>query len=301
MDRLKSILHGSPLIIAAAYLIVGLIWIQFSDQWVLTMFDDPAKLTVAQTWKGWFFVGASSLFVFLLVLSSNRVISGVVEDLEANLQSTLSDKDVFLSEIHHRVRNNLALISALFELQSGYLEDPRLKKVLENSRMRLKCLAMIHESFSDGENSSSIDFGHYLEDLVQFIRNTLSERVPEVKIESDIPTLWVNINQAVPCGLIVNELLSNCYIHAFKPGEKGRIFVQLSESEQGKVRLIIQDNGSGFPDSVDPSLPGSLGFTIVKALVSQIKADLQVESEVGTRFSITFDKQHIKGPSSRMV
>lgn len=223
-----------------------------------------------------------------------------IKETEKKLIESLREKEVLLSEVHHRVKNNLALISALFDLQSSHTNNRQVQQILEDTRMRIKCLAMVYETFSGSEKSANVKFGEYLHQLINYISETL-DPPHRIRVKKEITMVRLNINQAVPSGLICNELLTNAYLHAFKDIERPVIDICLTEKDE-QITLRITDNGTGLPESTYTEDPSTLGFTIVNSLVSQLDAELQItNSHSGTCFIITFYKLQIKGPSSSIT
>ncbi|MEQ8523753.1 PAS domain S-box protein [Gracilimonas sp.] len=425
MDRIKTILKNSPFIIALVYILIGAVWIQYSDQSVLAYFDDPKMITWVQSLKGWFFVLVSGVMVYALVWKNNSLLSeafdklsksrdefkatfeyapvgiahhkpnenwiqvnqtlcdmlgytreelltlnfedfihpkdltkgrtldqeladqkhpffkiqkryrrkdgtyfpGLVsksavfngeekpaylvvmlEDIteqkeaEKALKKSLKAKETLLAEIHHRVRNNLALISALFDLQAMCTKNENVHAILHDSKMRLKCLALVHESYADAEKTSHINFGDYLNQLVEFVYDTFKKEQGKnkIKLKADLPDLNLNINQAVPAGLLCNELLLNAYLNSFDDITEPIIEVGI-EQEGEQVILTISDNGEKSSADYNLEKPESLGMLLVKTLTAQLNGTLSAtEQDKKTSFELRFQKRDAKGPSSAL-
>lgn len=202
------------------------------------------------------------------------------------LKQSLIEKDVLLAEIHHRVKNNMAVVSGLLNLQEGYLPDGSSKDLFIESQNRIKTMALIHEKLYQSEDFTNIGFDGYIQDLIQTIEYSYSSLSNRISVQTEIFHAFLNLNIAVPCALILNELLSNAYKHAFKEEENGLIIISfLKEGDQ--FSLIVKDNGRGIDVGILKS-SHSLGFTLVRALVKQIKADITIESNRGTTISILF-------------
>ncbi|MDX1671401.1 MAG: PAS domain S-box protein [Balneolaceae bacterium] len=218
---------------------------------------------------------------------------------EEELKQSLKEKEVLLQEIHHRVKNNLAVVSGLLQMQRFELDDESISKVLLNSEMRIKSMALIHEKLYQSDSLSEIDLNYYIEDLASSIEESVNFR-DNIRIEFDCQPIRLNVNQAVPCSLILNELISNAVEHAFPDNSGGLIKVKLSR-EGEEVKATVEDNGTGMPDVFFEEAKHSMGYTIIETLVRQLNADLDIKNDSGTKVSFTFKKQSVKGSSSRLV
>lgn len=222
-------------------------------------------------------------------------------ETERKLKKSLREKDVLLSEIHHRVKNNMALIYALFELQSNYSKDHRVQDIMDDCKLRIKSLSMIFEAYSGSEETARIDIGGYLNDLVLLISRTFHTNHKGVRFVTSTPKMTLSINQAIPFGLICNELLVNACKHAFDTKGDNRIEVHLEETENEEIRLLIADNGKGLPEGLDRKSSDTLGFTIVRCQVAQLKGNLNLCDGNGSRFELRFKKGVHRGPNSTML
>ncbi len=206
---------------------------------------------------------------------------------EERLRISLREKEILFREIHHRVKNNLQVISSLLDLQAGASENPEIIKVLRISGQRVKTMAMIHQKLYDRGDPARIMVNDYVEDLVHAI---VEANRPDgsVAVQCDVPAISLSINEAVPCGLILNELLSNCLEHAFAKGQKGNIKITIRPSRERTLSLLVEDDGVGLPEGVDIDKPASLGLTIVRTLVAQLGGMMEIQRGAGTRFHIVF-------------
>jgi PAS domain S-box-containing protein len=218
---------------------------------------------------------------------------------EHELEESVEEKKVLLQEIHHRVKNNLAVISGLLQIQQFDSENKELNKILGNSISRIKSMALIHEKLYRSESLSHLNFREYIEDLVSSIEKSynLGENI-DIHIDCDNTVL--NVNQAVPCALILNEVISNAMEHAFPEKRKGTIWVSFKEHGD-KIHASIKDNGVGIPDSVLKGEKMNMGFTIIQTLMRQLNAAKEFKNEDGTELNFTFDRQNISGAHSRFV
>jgi two-component sensor histidine kinase len=200
----------------------------------------------------------------------------------------LEEKEVLLKEIHHRVKNNLQVISSLLALQSEALADPRARDLLADSQNRVRAMAMIHEKLYQSPDLARVQFDEYVSSLAASLvrSHAHTDGAPELRTELDPVSL--SINAAVPCGLILNELVSNALKHAFRDGRRGWIQVRLKIEPRG-YSLTVADNGTGLPLGVDGGPSGSLGLQLVDMLARQLKATLTVGSVEGASFKLDFN------------
>ncbi|MCG8374782.1 MAG: ATP-binding protein, partial [Balneolales bacterium] len=218
------------------------------------------------------------------------------------LQQSVHEKEILVSEIHHRVKNNLAVISGLLELSKFQDSvDDTVRKIFDDNIMRIKSISLVHETLYQDNQMTHVGIARFVKDLLHQTRNFYVYSRPNVQITDQIQDVKININQAVPLGLIITELVTNAMKHAFPLGEKGVITVNLEVKNQ-QVLLVVKDNGIGFPEHVDFNSMTSFGSMLVNQLVLQIDGTLQVISEPGggLEFAINFKLSEKKGSSSAM-
>jgi len=211
------------------------------------------------------------------------------KEAEEEIKKSLEEKEVLLSEVHHRVKNNLAVISGLMELQKEVTEDSNASIALNDSQMRVHTIAMIHEKLYQNENLSKIKFNDYIQDLTRLIRQSHKEYRRNINVLYDLDDVYLNVNQAIPCGLILNEVINNAFEHAFNNRNSGTISIAFKKTDQ-KYHLSIADNGVGFPDNFC-SLSESLGLTLIRTLARQLGAKIKLKSKEGVSYTILFDEQ----------
>jgi PAS domain S-box-containing protein len=427
MNKIKSLIKNSPWVIAVIYVVIGVIWIQFSDQIVLTLFDDSETITQIQSIKGWFFVFASGLLIFLLVKISNELLVGVINDLRVSnkkfkatienaplgiahhkpnekwievnqalcdllgyereqlmqlnfsdfihpddlekgremdqklisgevrrsqnekryirkdgtiftgmvhksavfngrsepsylvvvlkditrqkeqgnlILQSLKEKEMLLSEIHHRVRNNLALISAFFDLENLYTDNQQVHRILDKNKKRIKCLALIHESFAGSERLADIRFGSLLDELTDYLHSTFSQEGHISEIRKTISPVQLNINQAIPVSLIITELLIGVQ-NEFNSHLKSSLLELSLKEEDNDIILMLSVNGmknrNGSQKKSVISNTEILSSTILQALVTQISGDLKSRTYgSGIEYSLLFEKNENRGPGSSL-
>ncbi|TYP95406.1 PAS domain S-box-containing protein [Fodinibius salinus] len=212
------------------------------------------------------------------------------KEAEEKVKKSLKEKEVLLSEIHHRVKNNLAVITGLLELQAYNTESADASHVLKASQMRVNSIGLIHEKLYQNENLSEISFGEYLEELVDEILASVDDEPVDVSVTIDADPINMTIGQAIPCGLILNETITNAYKHAFIDQEEGNIKVSIHLDGENIV-LSVEDDGSGMPENVGLDKGQSLGFQLINTLSTQIDAEVWFDEkrETGSRFMLEFE------------
>ena len=209
------------------------------------------------------------------------------QQTEEQLKHSLHEKTVMLKEIHHRVKNNMQVVYSILSLQARRISEPSYRTMFEESKNRVMSMAMIHENLYQAKDLAHIDFNSYLQGLVNRIVETY--KCPQVKIVVAKDSIPLDINVGIPCGLIVNELVSNCLKYAFPEGRTGTITVAIRHDSEGNNVLSVADDGIGFPAELDfNSTSQSFGLSIVKGLSKQIDGQIELSREAGTKFSITF-------------
>jgi len=213
------------------------------------------------------------------------------EQLKAEIEERTraeKEKEVLLREIHHRVKNNMQVISSLLRLQSGIIEDKKSVEMLKESQARIRSMALVHEKLYESEDLTNIDFNEYIEQLVQTLFRSYAVNGEKIRLKLNIKRVMLNIDKAIPCGLIVNELILNSFKHAFADGDQGEIEVSLLCINENEVELTVSDNGIGVPEGIDFNNSGSLGLKLVNILTDQIDGKLDLDQSKGTKFQIRF-------------
>lgn len=214
------------------------------------------------------------------------LLEGFISDIsqqkiaQKRMRESLREKEVLLQEIHHRVKNNLAVISGLLELQAMSTEDEVTLNTLRESQMRIQSMAMIHQKLYQSEALSNIGFDHYVKELIQTIENTYNFDGQDVSVEFDMDPVKLNVNQAIPSALILNELVTNSFKHAFKGKDKGSVSINLHQDED-RVKLKVIDDGKGLGPDFNIETQQSLGMTLVHTLTQQLEGELEFYSGNG--------------------
>lgn len=205
------------------------------------------------------------------------------------LESSVKEKNILLAEIHHRVKNNMAVVSGLMELQKYKTNDEVARSLLNESQLRIKTIAMIHEKLYQSESFLEIPFGEYLTSLIETISQSLYQENSNISLVEEYDDVQLNINQAIPAALFVNEVITNCFKHAFPNNEPGTVKITVKLKPGNTILISISDNGIGLSEDYDSS--ASLGMTLIHNLSQQIDADLSISSQDGTCFEILFAKE----------
>jgi PAS domain S-box-containing protein len=206
---------------------------------------------------------------------------------EAEQARTYAERAVLLKEVHHRVKNNLQVLSSLFYLQAQQTDQPKIRTLLEESRGRIQSIALIHEKLYRSEHLARIDFGDYLKDLTRSLMGAIGVQAPNVSTSVEATNVFVDIERAIPCALIVNELVSNAMKHAFPGGRSGEVCVRVRSVDSG-LELEVSDNGIGFPLGLDLSSVSTLGLQLVVSLTQQLRGTLELGREGGTTVRVRF-------------
>jgi PAS domain S-box-containing protein len=226
-----------------------------------------------------------------IVLSAQDEAIVIVRDTTDRQQAEEArEKEMLLMETHHRVKNNLQVVSSLLYLQSRDIKDERILQMFKDSQNRVRTMALIHEQLYQSDEHKGVDFGGYVGSLSKSLVASYTDGSGNVELVVDTQPVALGLDKATPCGLIVNEIISNCLKHAFPGNADGEIRVSLSvtETEPPVVRLIIADNGVGIPVDSDQERPRTLGLTLIKTLTEQINGELEIDRSHGTQYSITF-------------
>jgi PAS domain S-box-containing protein len=212
------------------------------------------------------------------------------KEIDRRIRDSLKEKEVLLQEVHHRVKNNLQVISSILNLQSSYVSDPKTLEILRESQQRIKSMSFIHETIYRTADFSRLEFMDYIKTIASNLIQSYRSAATRVDFVPDMQSVGLNLDQAIPCGLIINELVSNALKYAFKGRKKGVLTVVLRE-EEGEIILAVKDDGVGLPKDFAYEKNNSLGIQLVYALLEQLDASMKVNQSNGTEFFISFRRK----------
>jgi two-component sensor histidine kinase len=214
---------------------------------------------------------------------------------EERLKTSLREKELLLREVHHRVKNNMQIISSLLKYQSDTRPDGNPREIFRESQDRINAISMIHELLYQSEDLASIDFRRYVTSLASSLYRSRGVSMKRVNLDVDVSKLSVGVDTAVPCGLIINELVSNSLQHAFPDGGDGEIGIALDSHDGDECELTVCDNGAGIPDALNFRESGTLGLRLVVNLVEhQLRGMIELSRAEGTEFRIHFKEPKYK-------
>ena len=227
------------------------------------------------------FQGTSSLFINIIDITKKK-------QNESLLESSLAEKEILLKEIHHRVKNNLQIISSLIVLQEQYIKDERILHIFKDFQNRIKVMALIHQTLYNSENLNKIHLSKYIKNLIQNLFKVYSANSKQIKLELNIDDIDFSLNNANACGLIINELVSNSLKHAFSENDEGKIIVSLRKTKNDNILLDVYDNGIGIPEDIDYKNSNSLGLKLISTITKQMDGKISIKRNNGTHVKITW-------------
>jgi len=207
---------------------------------------------------------------------------------EEKIKASLKEKEVMMREIHHRVKNNMQIVISLLRLQSAKAEDKKTQEIFRECQNRIRTMALIHDKLYQSKDLAKINYAKYIDGLVVHVIHSYGVDSNIIALETDLEEVFLDLNRAIPCGLIVQELLSNSVKHAFPQGKKGEICVGLHSDKKGVINFVVSDNGIGFPEEIDFRKAQTLGLQMVNDLTRQINGTIELNRKGGTAFKIKF-------------
>jgi two-component sensor histidine kinase len=241
------------------------------------------------------------MYASLIVLNGLPAVQGTILDIterklaEEALRSSLKEKEVLLREIHHRVKNNLQAITSLLKLQSAKIKEKPYADILKESQYRIKSMAYVHEKLYQSGDFSKIDFKSYVKTLVNSLFRSYGVNPAKIALRVEVDEVSLELDSAIPCGLIINELVSNALKYAFPEDRKGEVRVALGSTKEDKFMLTVSDNGAGMPEHIDFRNTESLGLHLVTILAEdQLHGKVELNRIEGTKYCIKFKKARKK-------
>ena len=213
---------------------------------------------------------------------------------EEQIKASLREKEVLLQEIHHRVKNNLQVVSSMLYLQSKNIKDKETLEMFQESEKRVRSMALVHERLYQSQDLARIDLAEYIQSLTNYLFRSYGADSNVITLKINADDILLDIDTAIPCGLIINELVSNSLKHAFSGGREGEICIELRADDDGRSTLIVSDNGVGFPEDLDFRNTESLGLQLVNMLTRQLEGTIELDRSDGTAVKITFTEPRFK-------
>lgn len=213
------------------------------------------------------------------------------KQMEVDLKNSLAEKEMLIREIYHRVKNNLMVVTSLLSLQSGHIDDKQTRDMFHESENRVHAMSMIHERLYLAEDLLSINVGEYIRNLSADLFAAYQVDADNVSLRLDISDIDFDVDTMIPCGLIINELISNALKYAFPGGRGGVLNVVLKSGTDGRHTLVVSDDGVGIPEDIDISNTESFGLQIVQSAVKQMDGTIELDLSGGTEFRITFKEK----------
>ncbi|MDZ7714791.1 MAG: histidine kinase dimerization/phosphoacceptor domain -containing protein [Balneolaceae bacterium] len=213
------------------------------------------------------------------------------------IEESLEEKNVLLGEIHHRVKNNLAVISAMLQLELFETDNKQVQNIIQNSQLRIQSMSEVHELLYQTGDFANVNLGVFVHKLIDNIKSVYNTDGRDIKLNTSIDEVSININQAIPIALIINELITNAYKHAFAEKDSGQITVEITQADNIIV-LKVSDNGIGMPDNFSLENQSTIGFLLIYQLTDQLEADLELKRNNGSTFQLSFEQKDLKGSSS---
>ncbi|MBU7587224.1 MAG: PAS domain S-box protein [Nostoc sp. TH1S01] len=222
--------------------------------------------------------------------------SYIVEDIteqkhaKEQIETSLREKEVLLKEIHHRVKNNLGIVSSLLKMQSRRIQDSQAYAILLDSQNRIDSIALVHEKLYLSEDLGNIDFAYYIPNLIGYLFSTYNINSDKIKLNTQIDNIYLDIETAIPCGLIISELVVNTLKYAFPNNQAGEIQIKFYQNIDNKLILIIKDNGIGLPENIAFNHSKKMGINLVQGLVKQLRGTMEITCQPGAEFKICLTK-----------
>jgi len=211
-----------------------------------------------------------------------------LRNAENLIKNSLNEKDVLLREIHHRVKNNMQIISSLLNIQSDYIEDKKARLIFKESQNRIRSMTLVHENLYQSNDLAQINLGEYIKNLTQELLISFKKDPINIKINVNFENIMLNMDTIIPCGLIITELVTNSLKYAFPDNQPGKINIDFKSIGKEEFMLCVGDNGIGIPEGMDFKENKTLGIMLVNSLVNQLDGTIKLDRSHGTLFKIKF-------------
>ena len=218
----------------------------------------------------------------------------IQKEFEKSLQDTLKEKEVLLRELYHRTKNNMQVVSALLNLQSSYTDNEEVHRTYNDLSNRIQAMALVHQKLYQSKDLSSINISEYIESLIEHLHQSYSQSADRIKIDLDIEDVSFTLETAIPCGLILNEVITNALKYAFPDNKEGIISVKLVSEKDDMARITIKDNGIGMEPDIDTREPKTLGLQLIQTITEyQLQGEMSYRINNGTEWTLEFNKNII--------
>lgn len=252
--------------------------------------DEAVYFYEDENYKGWYRDTVvkynDNIIVYFRDITDRKLQEIRLQEMSEQLKSYLAEKELMIQEIHHRVKNNLQIISSILNMQAGSITDSYALDALNISRQRISTIASIHNSLYRQSNGIQVSVTAYVGDIITSISKLYDRSGKKIKIHRDIDEFETSMKYSVNIALVLNELITNSYKHAFSDRTSGNIYVGIKKKPD-IIEIALSDDGTGIPGNIDPDTTNSIGLMLVKALVDQMNGDINLSSGNGTTFSIT--------------
>jgi two-component sensor histidine kinase len=216
----------------------------------------------------------------------NQAMETEIEQRVEQIRASLREKETLLKEIHHRVKNNLQVISSLLSLQSDRLADTTVRQLFLDARDRVRSMALVHEKLYNSENLAQVELGEYTRSLMNDLLQGHAALASKVRLQIAQDAVFVPVDVAIPCGLILNELATNALKHAFRERAEGEIAIETRRLADGRIRIVFSDDGGGLPPEIDWRSADTLGLRLIRMLTEQLGGTSELDNGQGTRFEL---------------
>jgi len=203
-------------------------------------------------------------------------------------EKALQEKEALLREIHHRVKNNMQVVSSLLALQARTVSDEETRRLFEDTRNRIQSMALLHETVYESGEQATVDFAKYIRRTIDYLIRAYGIDSPRIRVRAQVEAVDLHLDAALPCGLLINEVITNSFRHAFPQDRGGEVRISLRRGPSSGVELEISDDGVGLPPGLDWTTSRSLGLRLIRELAQQLSATLEIQSAGGTKVRLVF-------------